>query len=415
MKKKAVKPSPNELNAIVNRAVSEIIPYKDFVNRLNNGDHLRLKMGFDPSAPDLHLGHVVGLRKLRQLQNLGHTVVVIVGDWTARIGDPSGRSATRPMLTSSEVANNAETYMSQFFKVVDEKNTEIRYQSEWFEGFGLEEILRLSAQFTVNQFLHREDFSQRYASENPIGIVELLYPLLQAYDSVAVNADVEFGGTDQRFNLLVGRDLQEKNKQKPQNVFLVPILPGTDGVRRMGKSLGNYIALEDKPNDMYGKLMSIPDVIVPLYYDLLTDFTQRDIDEIRDEFEKKSPRLLELKKALALKLTSEFHGQVEGRKAEESFESVIQQGGEPEDILEIGISPLTPGVIQFESSLFTLDLPKIAADAGIINSRSEGMRLLKQGAILIDGNRATDAINKVSQDSKIRFGRLKWIRIVASK
>ena len=415
MKKKAVKPSPNELNSIVNRAVSEIIPYKDFVNRLNNGDHLRLKMGFDPSAPDLHLGHVVGLRKLRQLQNLGHTVVVIVGDWTARIGDPSGRSATRPMLTSSEVANNAETYMSQFFKVVDEKNTEIRYQSEWFEGFGLEEILRLSAQFTVNQFLHREDFSQRYASENPIGIVELLYPLLQAYDSVAVNADVEFGGTDQRFNLLVGRDLQEKNKQKPQNVFLVPILPGTDGVRRMGKSLGNYIALEDKPNDMYGKLMSIPDVIVPLYYDLLTDFTQRDIDEIQDEFEKKSPRLLELKKALALKLTSEFHGQVEGRKAEESFESVIQQGGEPEDILEIGISALTPGVIQFESSLFTLDLPKIAADAGIINSRSEGMRLLKQGAILIDGNRATDAINKVSQDSKIRFGRLKWIRIVASK
>tara|TARA_B100000686_G_scaffold137398_1_gene144615 strand:+ start:149 stop:1396 length:1248 start_codon:yes stop_codon:yes gene_type:complete len=415
MKKKAVKPSPNELNAIVNRAVSEIIPYQDFVNRLNNGDHLRLKMGFDPSAPDLHLGHVVGLRKLRQLQNLGHTVVVIVGDWTARIGDPSGRSATRPMLTSSEVANNAETYMSQFFKVVDEKNTEIRYQSEWFEGFGLEEILRLSAQFTVNQFLHREDFSQRYASENPIGIVELLYPLLQAYDSVAVNADVEFGGTDQRFNLLVGRDLQEKNKQKPQNVFLVPILPGTDGVRRMGKSLGNYIALEDKPNDMYGKLMSIPDVIVPLYYDLLTDFTQRDIDEIQDEFEKKSPRLLELKKALALKLTSEFHGQVEGRKAEESFESVIQQGGEPEDILEIGISALTPGVIQFESSLFTLDLPKIAADAGIINSRSEGMRLLKQGAILIDGNRATDAINKVSQDSKIRFGRLKWIRIVASK
>ena len=270
MKKNAVKPSPHELNSIVNRAVSEIIPYKDFVNRLNNGDHLRLKMGVDPSAPDLHLGHVVGLRKLRQLQNLGHTVVVIVGDWTARIGDPSGRSATRPMLTSSEVARNAETYMRQFFKVVDEENTEIRYQSEWFEDFGLEEILRLSAQFTVNQFLHREDFSQRYASENPIGIVELLYPLLQAYDSVAVNADVEFGGTDQRFNLLVGRDLQEKNKQKPQNVFLVPILPGTDGVRRMGKSLGNYIALEDRPNDMYGKLMSIPDVIVPLYYDLLT-------------------------------------------------------------------------------------------------------------------------------------------------
>lgn len=415
MKKKAVKPSPNELNSIVNRAVSEIIPYKDFVNRLNNGEHLRLKMGFDPSAPDLHLGHVVGLRKLRQLQNLGHTVVVIVGDWTARIGDPSGRSATRPMLTSSEVARNAETYMRQFFKVVDEENTEIRYQSEWFEDFGLEEILRLSAQFTVNQFLHREDFSQRYASENPIGIVELLYPLLQAYDSVAVNADVEFGGTDQRFNLLVGRDLQEKNKQKPQNVFLVPILPGTDGVRRMGKSLGNYIALEDRPNDMYGKLMSIPDVIVPLYYDLLTDFSQKDIDEIRNEFEKKSSRLLELKKALALKLTSEFHGPVEGKKAEESFESVIQQGGEPEDILEIRVGPSTPGVIQFESSLFTLDLPKIAADAGIISSRSEGMRLLKQGAILIDGDRATNAINKVSQDSKIRLGRLKWIRVVASK
>ena len=184
--------------------------------------------------------------------------MVIVGDWTARIGDPSGRSATRPMLTSDEVNANAETYMRQFFKVVDEKNTEIRYQSEWFEGFGLGDILRLSAQFTVNQFLHREDFSLRYSSENPIGIVELLYPLMQAYDSLVVNADVEFGGTDQRFNLLVGRDLQEKNNQNPQHVFLVPILPGTDGVRRMGKSLGNYIALEDPPKDMYGKLMSIP-------------------------------------------------------------------------------------------------------------------------------------------------------------
>ena len=183
----------------------------------------------------------------------------------------------------------------------------------------------------------------------------------------------------------------------------------------MGKSLGNYIALEDRPNDMYGKLMSIPDVIVPLYYDLLTDFSQKDIDEIRNEFEKKSSRLLELKKALALKLTSEFHGPVEGKKAEESFESVIQQGGEPEDILEIRVGPSTPGVIQIENSLFTLDLPKIAADAGIISSRSEGMRLLKQGAILIDGDRATNAINKVSQDSKIRLGRLKWIRVVASK
>ena len=229
----------NTLRKITRRGVAEIIPENDFIKRLNKGTPLRLKMGFDPSKPDLHLGHVVGLKKLRQFQDLGHELTLIVGDWTAQIGDPSGQSDTRSMLTASEVQQNAETYMQQFFKIVDPEKTKAVYQSEWFGNFSLTDVIRLTSFFTVNQFLHRDDFSKRYATQKPIAVTELLYPLLQAYDSVAIKADVEFGGTDQLFNLMVGRELQEKMGQDPQIVFLMPILPGTDGVRRMGKSLNN--------------------------------------------------------------------------------------------------------------------------------------------------------------------------------
>ena len=235
------------IDRITKRGVAQIIPEDEFIRRLQEGKPLRLKMGFDPSRPDLHLGHVVGLRKLRQLQDLGHELILIVGDWTAQIGDPSGQSDTRTMLSAEDVRENAETYMRQFFKVMDPNRTRAVYQSEWFGKFTLTDVIRLTAHFTVNQFLHRDDFAQRYAAQRPIAVTEMLYPLLQAYDSVAIEADVEFGGTDQLFNLLVGRELQEKVGQRPQLVFTMPLLPGTDGVRKMSKSLDNYIALDETP------------------------------------------------------------------------------------------------------------------------------------------------------------------------
>ncbi|MBM4453982.1 MAG: tyrosine--tRNA ligase, partial [Chloroflexi bacterium] len=250
------------LKWILRRGVAETIIEAELLKLLESGKPLRLKQGFDPSCPDIHLGHVVGLRKLRQLQDLGHRVVLIVGDWTAQIGDPSGQSATRPMLTRDEVLANAKTYMEQFFKVVDEDKTEVRWQTEWFSKFGLEDVIRLTSKFTVAQFLAREDFGNRYSAGHPIAITELLYPLLQAYDSVAIEADIEFGGTDQKFNCLVGRELQQMMSQRPQQVFLVPLLVGTDGSRKMSKSLGNYVGVTDAPEDMYGKVMSIPDNLI---------------------------------------------------------------------------------------------------------------------------------------------------------
>ena len=248
-----------DLHHIIRRGVSEIIVESEFVERMQEGKPLRLKMGFDPSATDIHLGHAVGLRKLRQLQDIGHKVILIVGDWTAQIGDPSGRSATRPMLTAEEVQKNAETYMAQFFKIVDRDRTETRWQSEWFGKFTLTDVIGLTSRFTVAQFLAREDFANRFKANQPIAITELLYPLLQAYDSIAIESDVEFGGTDQMFNLLVGRDLQGMLGQRPQQCFLMPLLPGTDGVQKMSKSLGNYIGIDEPPNDLYGKTMSLPD------------------------------------------------------------------------------------------------------------------------------------------------------------
>ena len=249
--------SESELDIITRKGVKEIISETEFIEMLKGGKPLRLKMGFDPSRPDIHLGHVVGLRKLRQLQDLGHQVILIVGDWTAQIGDPSGQSATRPMLTHEQVVANAESYMRQFFQVVDKDRTQVEWQSEWFGKFTLSDILGLTSKFTVAQFLERDDFAKRFSEHKPIAITELLYPLLQAYDSVAIESDVEFGGTDQMFNLLVGRELQGMMGQKPQQCFLMPILVGTDGVQKMSKSLGNYIALEESADDMYLSLIHI--------------------------------------------------------------------------------------------------------------------------------------------------------------
>ena len=312
--------SAPELDRVLSRGVIEIIPKGSLDEALRSGKKLRLKLGLDPSKPDLHIGHAVLLRKLRSLQELGHQVVLIVGDWTAQIGDPSGQSIMRPMLTAEEVKANAETYMRQFFHVVDEEQTEVRWQSEWFDDFKLGDVVRLAGRFTVAQMLQREDFRQRFDAKQPLGIHELLYPLLQAYDSVMIKADVEFGGSDQLFNMLVGRELQEEMGQKPQSVFTMRLLVGTDGSQKMSKSLGNTIDLEDAPGDQYGKVMSIPDDVLIDYLEAATDLPDEELTYIRKQLDEKSVNPMQVKKRLARDIVRQFHGEAAADEAAAEFE-----------------------------------------------------------------------------------------------
>lgn len=362
--------SPGELERITRRGVSDIIVREEFMRRLQSGAALRLKMGFDPSRPDIHLGHVVGLRKLRQLQELGHQVILIVGDWTAQIGDPSGRSVTRPMLSHQEVIDNAESYLRQFFKVVDAARAEVVWQSEWFGKFSLAEVIGLTGRFTVAQFLERDDFAQRFREHRPIAITELLYPLLQAYDSVAIEADVEFGGTDQMFNLLVGRELQGMMGQRPQQCFLMPILPGTDGVQKMSKSLDNYVGVEEAPAEMYGKLMSLPDSLIIPYFDYLTDAPEAELAEMGRDMAAERVNPMELKKRLAGEITGFFHDAAAARAAQERFERVVQRRALPEDMPVVALASLTGP--RWSNAL---------AAAGLVASVGEGKRLISQGAV----------------------------------
>lgn len=361
------------LRTVLRRGVAEIIPEDEFRRKLASGRRLRLKQGFDPSRPDLHLGHAVGLRKLRQLQDVGHEVVVIVGDWTAQIGDPSGQSATRPMLSAEEVRGNAQTYLEQFFLVVDRARTTVRWQSEWYGGFGLADVIRLTSTFTVAQMLQREDFARRYESGSPISVTELLYPLLQAYDSVAIQADVEFGGTDQKFNCLVGRELQRATGQQPQAVFLVPILVGTDGAQKMSKSLDNYIALNEPPNDMFGKVMSIPDMLLRSYFELLTDVPLEQVDGFRG-----NP--MDLKKRLAREIVAQFHGPAAAAAAQAEFERIFQRRELPTEMRDFRLGALER-TLDFSAFL------ELLTAAGLAASKSEARRLVAQGAVLVDGAR----------------------------
>ena len=395
------------IDLITKRGVSKIIYEGEFVRLLNAGSPLRLKMGFDPSCPDIHLGHVVGLRKLRQLQNIGHQVILIVGDWTAQIGDPSGQSVMRPMLTREEVVENAGTYMEQFFRIVDKERTKVVWQSEWFGKFDLAKVIELTSRFTVAQFLAREDFSNRYTSGKPIAITELLYPLLQAYDSVAIESDVEFGGTDQEFNLLVGRDLQDMMGQRQQQCFLMPLLVGLDGHKKMSKSLNNYIGVDDKPNDMYGKVMSLPDSLIYDYFDLLTDVNNNELDQIHKDLKSSASNPMDLKKRLAYDITSQFWEVTKTQDAERHFEQVIQQGSLPDTIQDIKV---------VFSAMDTLaNLSEVLISAGFVNSKSEAKRLFSQGAIEIDGTKITDHRATVKVGNIVKVGSRRWGRIVASQ
>ena len=411
--------SDHVIERITRRGVSDIISRDEFVRMLRRGDPLRLKMGFDPSRPDIHLGHVVGLRKLHQLQELGHQVILIVGDWTAQIGDPSGQSATRPVLTHDEVVANAESYLRQFFKVVDKDRTQVVWQSEWFGKFSLEDVIKLTGKFTVAQFLERDDFAKRFQEHRPIAITELLYPLLQAYDSVAIQSDVEFGGTDQRFNLLVGRELQEIEGQRPQQCFLMPILVGTDGAQKMSKSLGNYVGVEEPPGDMYGKIMSLPDELIKPYFEYLTDMPDQDLTDLARDLENDAVNPMDFKKQLAREITAQFHDPIAADGAQAHFERVVQGRDLPQDIPDFPEPSLGAA-----SENGGRRLSNIIVEAGLTSSVTEAKRLINQGAVQavdeVNGNtRTLDRDERASSlalqpRTVLKVGRRRFVRLVAN-
>jgi len=363
---------------LLTRGVAEIIAEAELLRLLNSGRILNLKQGFDPSAPDIHLGHVVGLRKLRQFQELGHKVTLIVGDWTARIGDPSGQSATRPMLSPNEIQTNARTYMEQFFKVVDKDKTELRWQSEWFSQFTLDEVIRLTSKFTIAQLLAREDFNRRYGSGNPISLAEMLYPLLQGYDSVAIKADVEFGGIDQKFNCLVGRELQQSMGQLPQQVFLVPLLIGTDGKQKMSKSLHNHIGIAEPSQEIYGKVMSIPDSLILDYYELVTDVPEEEIADFKEQLNTHSVNPMDLKKRLAHEIVRQFHSKRAADEAEEYFQERFQT----RELHKMEVTDII-SIKESVEVILTRDMPRWLVDNKFADSMGEARRLLAQGAVRI--------------------------------
>ena len=412
-----VNTTENSSENLLTRSVVEVVIESELKQRIQSGESLRIKMGFDPSAPDIHLGHAVGLRKLRDFQEAGHIVVLIVGDWTAQIGDPSGRSEIRPMLSEKQVQENAKTYMDQFFKIVDKDKTEVRWQSEWFSDFRLKDIINLTGRFTVAQFLAREDFSNRFKSQLPISITELLYPILQAYDSVAIQSDVELGGTDQKFNLLVGRDLQNMLGHNPQHVLTMPLIPGTDGVRKMSKSLNNYVGITETPENIFGKTMSIPDNLITLWLECLTDLPMKEIDEINKFLKEESSNPIDIKKTLASEIVKDFHGLEASILARQNFEKIVQSGEIPTEIPEYKLQDLQDNSY----------VSRLLVESKMVASISEAKRLLKQNAVKkISTSQAanqtissTENIDDGPLDSSglipgmiLRVGRRKFLRIL---
>jgi len=354
----------NEQLAVLKKGMAELIREDELRERLALGRPLRVKAGFDPTAPDLHLGHTVLIRKLKDFQDLGHTVVFVIGDFTARIGDPSGRNATRPPMSPEEIDANAETYKSQVFKILDPARTEVRFNNQWLGGMKFDDVIRLCSKYTLARLLERDDYSKRYRAGEPISVHELLYPLAQAYDSVAIHADVEMGGTDQKFNLLVGREIQKDFGQPPQIVATMPILEGLDGVQKMSKSLGNYIGITEAPALMYRKVMSISDELMLRYYELLADAAPAP-----DEHP------MESKKALARRIVTSFHSAAAARAAEAEFARVVQQGEAPAEIPTVTV---TGPVIHLE---------KLLAQTGLAESVTDARRKREAGAVYVDGVR----------------------------
>src|SRR5579885_1102448 len=356
----------------------EIIREEDLRAKLEKsartGNSLRVKLGADPTAPDIHLGHTVVIRKLRHFQELGHTVIFLIGDFTGLIGDPSGKSATRPQLTREEINANAETYKRQIFKLLDPDRTEIRFNSEWMDALGSDGFIRLASHVTVKQILERDDFQKRLAEERPVALHELLYPLTQAYDSVALEADVELGGTDQKFNLLLGRNLQREYKQEPQVALITPLLEGTDGVQKMSKSLGNYIGIDEPPPEMFGKVMSVSDELMWRYYELLTDVSAGEIERMRSRALNGEVNPRDLKVELAKRVITDFHSKPDADAAEEEFNRVFRRKEIPDEIEERAVT----------SQVWKL--PRLLVEVGLAPSMAEARRLLEQGGVRVDSS-----------------------------
>src|ERR1039458_7301305 len=408
---------------LITKGAAEIIPLEALKERVAQsraaGRPLRIKAGFDPTAPDLHLGHTVLIRKLRHFQQLGHTVIFLIGDSTALIGDPTGRNVTRKPLSREEIGRNAETYKEQVFKILDREKTEVRYNSEWLDALGYAGVIGLGAKFTLSQMLERDEFHQRFKEEQPIGVHELLYPLAQGYDSVMLRCDVELGGTDQKFNLLMGRELQRKDGQPPQIVLMTPILEGLDGVQKMSKSLGNAIGIQEPPGEMYGKLMSISDELMWKYYTLLTDLRGSEIDAMRDEVAHGGLHPMQAKKDLAWGIVRDFHSAAEADAAAENWARQFQQRAVSDDAPVVEISLLTEGLaveldLQGGSIVRVAELVQLA---GLATSAGEATRKLGESAVSVNGEKYSDKLLRgvnAGGSVALRLGkksvRVEWVK-----
>jgi len=395
--------SPEESLELLRRGTEEILIEEELLARLKTGKPLRIKAGFDPTAPDLHLGHTVLLNKMRQFQDLGHEVLFLIGDFTGMIGDPTGKNETRPPLTADQVQENAATYCKQVFKVLDPKKTRIMFNSEWINKLTAADMVKLTASYTVARMLERDDFNTRYHAGQSIAIHEFLYPLLQGYDSVAMEADVELGGTDQKFNLLMGRELQKSAGQKPQIVITLPLLVGLDGVKKMSKSLGNYIAVDESPREMFGKVMSLSDESMWTYFELISFRPMTEIKQFRQEVENgMNPR--DIKFRLAEEIVERFHSKAEAEKAHTDFVAQFQQGAIPTELPEIEINVGAAGML----------IANVIKSAGLTESTSDAHRMLQQGAVKIDGERVVekDLVLKAGKTIILQVGKRRFSKVI---
>ena len=387
---------------IINRGTDEILTETDLEKKLKSGKQLVIKAGFDPTAPDLHLGHTVLLNKLRHFQDLGHKVIFLIGDFTGRIGDPSGKNKTRPTLDSKDLIENAKTYEKQVFKILKKELTEIKFNSEWCDQLGADGLIKLASKYNVARMLERDDFNKRFTSNKSIAIHEFLYPLVQGYDSVALKADVECGGTDQKFNLLVGRELQRDYDQDPQVVITVPILEGLDGEKKMSKSLDNYVAIDEDPDEMFGKIMSISDDLMWRWFELLSFMPEEQISKLKDEMNiGKNPR--DIKFVLAEELVDRFHEDGDGEKCKETFLNRFQKGNMPDEI----------ELIEVKIEKDTIPLVNLLKDTNMISSISEGNRLIKQGGIKNKYKKVEDSKLEISKGTEdvYQVGKRKFLKI----
>ncbi len=397
---------PKEQLSIIKRGVVETLVEDELIKKLERsyetGTPLKIKAGFDPTAPDIHLGHTVLLEKMRQFQDLGHEVIFIIGDFTGMIGDPTGKSEIRKPLSREEVLKNAETYKEQAFKILDPDKTQIKFNNDWIGKMTATDLIRLSSKHTVARMMEREDFNKRYKNNQPIGIHEFLYPLIQGYDSVYLEADIELGGTDQKFNMLVGRELQKEDGKEPQIVIMMPLLEGLDGVNKMSKSLDNYIGITETPKDMFGKVMSASDELMMRFYELLSHISIDEFNELKEGMKSGSIHPMDAKKALGVEIVDRYHGEGAGLKAKEEFENIFRKKGLPDDI----------PVFRLEDSK-EIWLPGILKSSGLTKGTGEALRLMKQGAVSIDGEKWTDHDKKVpAGEHLLKVGKRRFLKIL---